>query len=159
MGQNGVSGCTFLCLCLIRSLFMNQIAYAKQKYHKKVQCAQERIHTILQFLGSFNPVSPERLRSRVFPASGIPLASSPNEQCQNEGNPRVTSKYLPLLDLSSRLQRQDSRRNSSLLRAASDARGADAGSAISEGQADPTACSGTEEREQFTSSRLTASRT
>jgi len=29
------------------------------------------------FSGSFNPVSPERLRSRVFPASGIPLASSP----------------------------------------------------------------------------------
>jgi len=56
---------------------MKQIAYAKQKYHNNVQCAQERIHTILVF-GSFNPIFPERLRSRVFPASGIPLASSPN---------------------------------------------------------------------------------
>jgi len=58
---------------------MKQIAYAKQKYHKNVQCTRERIHTILQFWGSSNPVSPERLRSRVFPASGIPLASSPND--------------------------------------------------------------------------------
>jgi len=50
------------------------------------------------FGGSFNPVSPERLRSRVFPAPGNPLASSPNDWCQNGGNPRVKSKYLPLVD-------------------------------------------------------------
>ena len=59
---------------------MKKTAYAKQKYHKNVQCAQERIRTILQFFwGSFNHVSPERLKSRVFPASGIPLASIPND--------------------------------------------------------------------------------
>jgi len=51
------------------------------------------------FWGNFNPVSPERLRSRIFPAPGNPLASSPNDWGQNGGNPRVTSKYLPLLDL------------------------------------------------------------
>jgi len=49
------------------------------------------------FWGSSNPVPPERLRSRVFPASSNPLASSPNDKCQNGGNHRVTSKYLPLL--------------------------------------------------------------
>jgi len=60
-----------------------QRAHAKQKKNKNitkmVQSAQEKNTRFYSFSGSFNPVSPERLRSWVFPASGIPLASSPKD--------------------------------------------------------------------------------
>jgi len=50
-GWNGVGGDAFVCLRLLPVLFHKKIAYADKKNHKNVPSAQERIHTILQFLG------------------------------------------------------------------------------------------------------------
>ena len=58
---------------------MKQIAYAKQIITEMCNALTKEYTRFSSFWGSFNPVSPERLRSRVFPASGISLASSPND--------------------------------------------------------------------------------
>jgi len=49
---------------------MKQIADAKQKYHKNVQYAQDRIHTILQFLGEFQPRISRTLEIEGFSGLG-----------------------------------------------------------------------------------------
>ena len=49
---------------------MKQIAYAKQKYHRNVQCAQERIHTILLYLGEVQPRVSRTLEIEGFSGLG-----------------------------------------------------------------------------------------
>ena len=71
-------------------LFMKQIAYTNQNFAKMCHPLKNEYTLFYSFCGSFDPVSSERLRSRVFPASDIPLASSLNDYCQNGGDSRVT---------------------------------------------------------------------
>jgi len=75
-----VSGCTFICLCLMSEPLHEANSIRKAKIPQK--CAmrsRKNTHDFTVFWGSFNHISPERLRSRVLPASGVPLASSPND--------------------------------------------------------------------------------
>jgi len=80
MGWSGVTGCAFLCLRLMSEPLheANNICKAKISLNCAMR-SRKNTHDFTVFGGSFNPVSPERLRSRVFPVSGIPLALSPND--------------------------------------------------------------------------------
>jgi len=74
-----VSGCMFFCLCLMSEPLHEANSICKAKIPQK--CAmrpRKNTHDFIVLGVVLNPVSPERSRSRVFPASGIPLASSPN---------------------------------------------------------------------------------